>query len=287
MELFGLNLLNGWVYSSLLMLTAMGLTMVFGLGRVVNFAMGVFYALGAYFILTFEPRLGSYWPVLLIGPILVAPIGLILERSLIRPVRDHPEIYTLLVTFAIAIMFGGIITTGWGTASFFPAAPIGGAQPILSGLYPNWRIVGGAIATVTAVAVYLGINSTSAGLRVRAGSENGLMASILGLNTLRLNSLVFGLSAGLAAFAGVLAGPMFTVRPVMGNDFLIDSFLAVVIGGLGSLRGAIVGAFIIGVQKNIIIQWIDAQWAFAIGFAIVAAIILFRPTGIFGEGRVE
>ena len=287
MELLGLNLLNGWLYSSLLMLTSMGLTMVFGLGRVVNFAMGVFYALGAYFILTFEPQLGSYWPVLLLGPIVVAPIGLILERSLIRPIRDQPEIYTLLLTFAIAIMFGGIITTSWGADSFFPSAPISGAQPILNGLYPNWRIVGGVIACFIGAIVYFGVNSTTAGLQVRAGSENGLMASILGLNTLRLNSLIFGLSAGLAAFAGVLAGPMFTVRPVMGNDFLIDSFLAVVIGGLGSLRGAVVGAFIIGVQKNIIIQWIDAQWAFAIGFAIVAAVILFRPKGIFGEGRVE
>ena len=294
-KLLGILLLHGWMYSSLLALTAIGLTLVFGLGRVVNFALGVFYALGAYAFVPwtgiFSTPLpgGLYWPLLLLAPIFVAPVGLMLERVLIRPIRGRPEIYSLLLTFAIALVFAGIITTAWGFDARFPDAadPADGGIPILGRIFPQWRLVAGLVSMIGAVSILLMISRTTFGLRVRGATENGTMASMLGINNLQINTIIFGISAAAAALAGVLAGPMFTIRPNMGDDFLIDSFLAVVIGGLGSVRGAIAGAFMVGILSNVIPGWLNPIWGDAIIFGIVGGMLILRPSGIFGEGRVD
>ena len=281
--------LHGWMYSSLLALTSIGLTMVFGLGRVVNFALGVFYALGAYFAAELVPDIGNYWPLLFLGVIIVAPIGLGVERVFIRPIRGRPEIYSLLLTFAIGLVITGLITTVWGFEAFFPTAPdpASGTIPLLDRNFVRWRLVTGLVAMLSTFAILLGIQKTTFGLRVRGATENGTMASMLGINNLQIQTLVFGLAAGAAGLAGVLAGPIFTVRPNMGNDFLIDSFLAVVLGGLGSIRGAVVGAFTVGMLSFVIPGWLNPIWADAIVFAIVGIMLVVRPSGIFGEGRVE
>ena len=274
------------MYGSLLMLVTVSLTLVFGLGRVINFAVGVFYALGAYFLLTLMPRAGGYWPALVIGPLLVAPIGLVIERVVIRRIRDRPEIYTLLLTFAIAVTFTGIIQAGWDPRPELVNNPISGAFEILGGPYPKWRIFGAAIAMGVGLVAWLALHRTTAGLRIRGASENRTMVSLLGLNTLKVLTLTFGVSAGMAALAGALAGPMFSVRSTMGNDFLIDAFLAVMLGGLGSVRGAVVGAYLIGMLKTVPIGWMAAEDAAILSFGVVVLTLLLRPKGLFGEGRV-
>jgi len=280
------NLLSALVYGSLLALVSFGLTLVFGLGRVVNFAAGVFYALGAYFMLTLLPEVG-YWWTIPIAPLLVGGVGLLVERGVIRPIRNRPEIYTLLATFALAITFTGLIQAGWEPRPRLVDSPILGAFQIGDGPFPKWRIYAAAIAIVSVAVVWLGLYSTTLGLRIRAASDNRLMASLLGLNTYNVLTATFALSCGMAALAGVLAGPMFSVRAAMGNDLLVDAFLAVMVGGLGSLRGAVVGAYLIALLKILPVGWLEAEWASIAAFALVVFVMLARPSGVFGEGRVE
>ena len=268
------------------MLVSLGLTLVFGLGRVVNFAVGVFYALGAYFMLTLLTHV-DYWVCIVAAPPVVAVVGLALERGVIRPIRGRPEIYTLLATFALAITFTGIIQTGWDPRPRIVSSPVGGAFELFGGLFPRWRVFGAAIAMGAGLAVWVILYRTTAGLRIRAASDNRVMASLLGLDTFAVLTATFTLSCGMAALAGVLAGPMFSVRATMGNDLLVDAFLAVIVGGLGSLRGAVVGAYLIAILKNVPIGWLEAEWASVLAFSLVVLIMLLRPAGLFGEGRIE
>jgi branched-chain amino acid transport system permease protein len=253
---------------------------------VVNFAAGVFYALGAYFMLTLSPQTG-YWSALAVAPVLVGLIGFVVERGVIRPIRSRPEIYTLLATFALAITLTGLIQTVWDPRPRLVDPPILGSFQILDGPFPKWRVFAAAIAIVSVALVWLGLYTTTLGLRIRAASDNRLMASLLGLNTFKVLTATFSLSCGMAALAGVLAGPIFSVRATMGNDLLVDAFLAVMIGGLGSLRGAAVGAYLIAMLKNLPVGWLEAEWASIAAFALVVSVMLTRPSGVFGEGRVE
>lgn len=285
-QAIGVNLLVAAVYGSLLSLVSFGLTLVFGLGRVVNFAAGVFYALGAYLALTFLPITG-YWVGIVVAPLLVAFIGLLVDQGVIRPIRNRPEIYTLLVTFAVAITFTGVIERVWGAGARLVDPPILGHFEIFGGAFPQWRIYAALIAVVVVGLVWRGLYTTALGLNIRAASDNRLMASLMGLNTFTVLTATFSLSCGMAALAGALAGPIFSVRGTMGNDLLIDAFLAVIVGGLGSLRGAVVGAYLIAAIKFLPIGWLEAESASILTFALVVFVLLAKPAGVFGEGRVE
>jgi branched-chain amino acid transport system permease protein len=280
------NLLSALVYGSLLSLISFGLTLVYGLGRVVNFAAGAFYALGAYVMLTLTSLTG-YWYAIVIAPLLVGFVGLLVERGLIRPIRGRPEIYTLLATFALATTFTGVIQRVWDPRPRLVDAPIPGAFEILGGPFPKWRIYAAMIAIVAVAAVWLGLYLTDLGLRIRAASDNRLMASLLGLDTFKTLTIIFVLSCGMAGLAGVLAGPIFSVRTTMGNDLLIDSFLSVMIGGLGSLRGAVLGSYVIALLKILPVGWLDGEWASITAFVLVVLVMLARPTGLLGEGRIQ
>jgi branched-chain amino acid transport system permease protein len=286
LQALGVNLLSTVVYGSLLSLVSFGLTLVFGLGRVVNFAAGVFYALGAYFAMTFLPITG-YWFGMAVAMLLVAFVGLLVDQGVIRPIRNRPEIYTLLVSFAVAILFTGIIDRVWGGQARMIDPPILGAFEIFGGPFPQWRIYAALIAAISVGLVWSGLYTTALGLSIRAASDNRLMASLLGLNTSKVLTATFALSCGMAALAGALAGPVFSVRSTMGNDLLIDAFLAVIVGGLGSLRGAVVGSFLIAAMKNLPIGWLDAENASISTFVLVVFVLLSKPAGVFGEGRVE
>ena len=281
----GTNILSTVVYGSMLSLVSFGLTLVFGLGRVVNFAAGVFYALGAYLALTFLPITG-YWIGLAVAPLVVGLVGLLTERVVIRPIRNRPEIYTLLASFALAIIFTGVIQSAWEPRARIVDAPIRGAFEILGGPFPQWRIYAALIAITTVGLVWFGLYKTALGLRIRASSDNRLMASLLGLDTTKVLTVTFGLACSMAAIAGALAGPIFSVRATMGNDLLIDAFLAVIVGGLGSLRGAVLGAYLIAAMKNLPVGWLDAEWASITAFALVIFVMITKPAGVFGEGRV-
>ena len=282
------NALNGVVYGAFLLLTSLGLSLVFGLGRVVNFAHGALYALGGYALIAVMERFGApYWLALALAPLLVVPVALTIERTTIHPIRSRPEIYTLLVTFGMSFMLIGAVEYLWGTGTTLvqAPAPFTGTVRILGNEFPVYRLAAAGLSLAVSGGVFAFIQFTPVGLRIRSVTDDPGMAEALGIDTKRLLTGVFGAAAGLAAFAGALGAPIFAVHPDMGSGILLDSFLAVILGGLGNLPGTAIGAFFVALAKSIGGGYV-AEWSIAILFVIVAVALVFRPTGLFGRGRV-
>lgn len=282
------NTVNGAVYGAFLLLTSLGLSLVFGLGRVVNFAHGALYALGGYGLVAVMQRLGlGFWPALVVAPLLVVPIAIAIERVTIQPIRSRPEIYTLLVTFGVSFMVIGALEYIFGTATTLVEVPrlFAGTVVIFGNEFPIYRLAAAGLSLAVSGAVFAFVQFTPIGLRIRAVTDDPGMAEALGVNTTRLLTLVFGAAAGLAALAGALGAPIFAVHPEMGSGILLDSFLAVILGGLGNLPGSAIGAFFVALTKSIGGGYV-ADWSIAILFVVVAIALVFRPTGLFGRGRV-
>ena len=285
---FFVNALNGFVYGAFLLLTSLGLSLVFGLGRVVNFAHGALYALGGYAFVTATQKLAApFWLALLIAPIPVAIIAIAIERFTIYPIRDRPEIYTLLVTFGMTFMLIGAIEHLWGTGTTLVQAPgaLQGTVQIFGNPFPIYRLVAAGISLLLSGGAFAFIQFTPIGLRIRAITDDPGMAQAVGINTQWLLTLVFGAAAGLAAFAGGIGAPIFAVHPDMGSGILLDAFLAVILGGLGNLPGTAIGAMFVALTKSIGGGYV-AEWSIAVLFGLVAVALIFRPTGLFGQGRV-
>lgn len=288
LNFFLVSVLNGLVYGAFLLLTSLGLSLVFGLGRVVNFAHGALYALGGYALIAVMQRTEvAYWLALIAAPILVVPIAIAIERATIFPIRHRPEIYTLLVTFGISFMVIGGIEYIWGTGTTLVKIPPAfvGTVDIFGAPYPLYRLFAAGVSLLVSGCVFAFVQLTPIGLRIRAVTDDAGMAEALGVNTRWLLTLVFGAAAGLAAFAGALGAPIFAVNPDMGTSILLDSFLAVILGGLGNLQGSAIGALVVALTKSIGGSYI-AEWSVALLFVVVAVSLIFRPTGVFGRGRV-
>ena len=280
--------LNGVIYGMFLLLTSLGLSLVFGLGRVVNFAHGALYAMGGYALLeVMRWTGGGYWPALVVAPLLVVPVAILIERATIFPIRQRHDIYTLLVTFGVSLMIVGGIEASWGTGTSLirTPRPFEGTVDLLGNQYPLYRLVAAGVSLVVSAGVFAFVQFTPIGLRIRAITDDGEMAEALGINTKWLLTIVFGGAAGLAAFAGALGAPIFAVHPEMGMSILLDSFLAVILGGLGNLPGSAVGALVVALTKSIGGGYI-ADWSVALLFIVVAVVLIVRPTGVFGRGRV-
>lgn len=279
--------LNGVVYGCFLLLPTVGLSLVFGLARIVNFAHGQLYALGAYLAVDLMRALGGYWPAVIMSPLLMVLFAIVVERLTIVPIRNRSEIYTLLVTFGLALMIVGGIEQYWGTAALLVRTPsqFRGTLMILGNEYPAYRLVAAALSLTVTAAVFAVVQWTPVGLRIRAVADDREMAGAIGINTTWLMTIVFGGAAGLAAFAGALGAPIFTVNLGMGSSILLNSFLAVILGGLGSLPGSAVGAFIVALAKNIGGGYLS-DWSIAVIFGIVGLMLIIRPKGVLGRGRV-
>jgi branched-chain amino acid transport system permease protein len=284
-SLLAVNLIDAWLYGSLLAAVAVALTLVFGLGRVVNFAIGSFYALGAYVAYTLTGPLG-YWAAILCALGAVGVFAAVIERVAIRPLRERPEISTLLATFGLAVLFDGAIQLIWGTSTHTMSSPVGGMLTIGGQRMSVFVFVAAGLASMVCAGVWLMLRLTPAGTILRGASQNIDMAELLGVNTGLLMTVLFAASAAIAALVGGLSGPIFAVRPDMDIDFLIDAFLAVVIGGLGSVRGAIVGAYVVALADNLALTFMSGDIATAVSFGFVIVLLLGRPNGIFAEGRV-
>jgi branched-chain amino acid transport system permease protein len=279
--------LNGFIYGSFLLLPTLGLSLVFGLARIVNFAHGQLYALGAYLAVDLMRTVGSYWSAVIISPLLMVLFAIVVERLTIVPIRNRSEIYTLLVTFGLALMIVGGIQQYWGTAALLVRVPshFQDTVTILGNEYPAYRLFAAALSLTMAAAVFALVQWTPFGLRMRAVADDREMAGAIGINTTWLVTLVFGGAAGLAAFAGALGAPIFTVNLGTGSSILLDSFLAVILGGLGNLPGAAIGAFIVALAKNIGGGYLS-DWSIAVIFGIVGLMLIVRPKGVLGRGRV-
>jgi len=287
-DLFLVSLLNGVLYGAFLLLTSLGVSLVFGLGRVVNFAHGALFALGGYALVAVMKAAGApFWLALIVGPLLVVPVAIVIERATIYPIRHRPEIYTLLVTFGLTFILVGGIEMIWGSGTTLVTSPpaLSGSVNILGAPYPIYRLFAAGVSLLVSAGVFAFILLTPIGLQIRAVTDDAEMAEALGVKTRWLLTMVFGAAAGLAGFAGALGAPIFAVNPEMGSGILIDSFLAVILGGLGNLPGSALGALVVALTKSVGGSFI-AEWSIALLFLVVALALIFRPTGLFGRGRV-
>lgn len=278
------QLLNALTLAGLLFLVSAGLSLVFGILRVVNFAHGVFYMLGAYVGFTAVALSGWFWPALVIAPLAVGTLGALLESTTLRFIYRRPPIYQLLLTFGLALILEEGIRILYGPTAKGIDAPayLQGAIQLGTLWYPRYRLFVVALGLVVAAAVWLFLRRTRAGLVIRAVAQNSEMADCLGADVARVRTLVFGAACALAGLGGVAAAPMTTAYLGMGIGVIVDAFVVVVIGGLGSIGGSMAGSLIVGAAQTWGAFYLP-ETAMVIMYAVMGAILIFRPWGLFGE----
>lgn len=277
---YGIQLLNALWISALLFMLAVGLSVVFGLLDVLNLAHCTLYMIGAYIGFTIARWLGSYWLALAAAPVAVTMVGAVLYVALLRRLRGN-HLVQALVTFGLLFVGYDAARMIWGVDQFRMAEPalFAGSIPVFGQEYPVYRLFVFAVGLATAIGLYLGLERTRLGAVVRAGVDDRETAAVLGINIDRAFFIVFCIGTALAGFAGVLAAPIRTVEPGMDVDILIPALVVVVIGGPGSLKGAVLGALIIGTAETFGPVLLP-EFASFIMYAVMAAILLVRPQGL-------
>ena len=278
------QVLNALALAGLLFLVSVGLSLVFGILRVVNFAHGVFYMLGAYLGFTAVAVSGWFWLSLVVVPPLVGVVGALLEASTLRFIYRRPPIYQLLLTFGLALILEESVRVIYGpTAKGIDPPPLlQGAVEIAGTFYPRYRLFLVVLGVVVGLGVWLFLQRTRTGLVIRAVAQNSEMADCLGANVGRVRTLVFGAACALAGLGGVAAGPMTTAYLGMGIGVIVDAFVVVVIGGLGSIGGSMAGSLIVGAAQTWGAFYLP-ETAMVIMYAVMGVILIFRPWGLFGE----
>jgi branched-chain amino acid transport system permease protein len=278
------QLLNALALAALLFLVSVGLSLVFGILRVVNFAHGVFYMLGAYLSFTAVGLSGNFWLSLVLVPPVVGILGALLESSTLRFIYRRPPIYQLLLTFGLALILEEAVRILYGpTAKPVDPPPLLQGAVTLAGLaYPRYRFFLVVLGALVGLGLWLLLTRTRAGLVIRAVAQNSEMAECLGADVRRVRTLVFGLACALAGLGGVAAAPMTSAYLGMGISVIVDAFVVVVVGGLGSIVGSMAGSLIVGAAQT----WGGfylPETAMVIMYAVMGVILIFRPWGLFGE----
>jgi branched-chain amino acid transport system permease protein len=277
---YGIQLLNALWLSALLFMLAVGLSVVFGLLDVLNLAHCTLYMIGAYVGFTVVSWLDSYWLALAVAPLVVTLVGAVLYHAVLRRLRGN-HLVQALVTFGLLFVGYDAARMIWGVEQYKIAEPalLAASIPVFDQTYPLYRLFVLAVGLVTALALYLGLERTRLGAIVRAGVDDRETAATLGINIDRAFFIVFCIGTALAGFAGVLAAPIRTVEPGMDVEILIPALVVVVIGGPGSLKGAVLGAFIIGTAETFG-PVIVPEFASFIMYAVMAGVLLVRPQGL-------
>jgi branched-chain amino acid transport system permease protein len=281
-------ILNSLVLGGVFLIVAIGLNIIYGLSRVMNLAHGSLYAVGAYAGYSIVAIGFNYFAAILIAPILVAAVGLVLERTIIAPMRKRSMVYTLILTYGLMFFLDGLIKYTWGNEPRFIELPavIQATVPILGTQYPVFRLVMLVITAVVMAGLMLFLNKTKIGIILRASSTIPEMVSCLGVNMKYVHIGAFVLGCVLAGIAGTIAGPLTTIDPLMGHEMLISSFVVIVIGGLGSLRGAVIAALLVGAVQTLA-EFFITDLAMVIVYMLMALILAFMPRGLLGEGKFE
>ncbi|WP_158057305.1 branched-chain amino acid ABC transporter permease [Halorussus halophilus] len=299
-------LVNGLQQGAIYVLVAIGLSIILGTLKFVNFAHGALYLIGTYagMLITLNVQLtggklmdwgytelGLGWgflPALILVPILVFGVGIVMERFVARPFYDRPDTDQILLTFGLAIVIQEAFKILFGGQSYNFARPAWASGPVavpIIGSFPQWRLYVLGITTALVIGVYLLIEYTDFGLVVRAGTRDAEMVQLLGIKITRPYLMVFGVGAALAGVAGVVGGPLYAVNPNIGTEILVPAFLVVVIGGVGSITGAVLGGILIGEVLAILVA-VAPQWS-QVGIYVLAAIVLLtRPQGLLGDEEV-
>ncbi len=277
------QLLNGFILGMIFILISTGLTIIFGMVGVVNFAHGAFFALGAYFGLKLMDIIG-FLPALIVSPIIIAAIGICIETSLFRPLYEKHHLFGLFVSFGLIYIIEDAIRIIWGTQTMpFPTPTfLRGIVTVLGLSFSKYRIFVLLITIIIIILIWLFLEKTPYGAIVKAGSRDKEMVDFLGIRTPRIFTFVFGIGCFLAGLAGVLSGPMWGVYPDMGTAIIMPAFVIVVLGGLGSFKGAVVAGIVIGE----VISLSTLYWpplSEAIIYIVLAVVLLIRPRGLFGE----
>ena len=287
--MLGLN--NGVFYAIL----SLGLAVIFGLLNIVNFAHGALYMLGAYVALlgftSLGPLIGmpdfhlNYWAALIVAPLVVGLVGIIIERTLLRRLYKFDHLYGLLLTFGLALIIQGTFTNFFNVSGDpYDAKPefLNGAVNLGFMMFPKYRLWAIVISLLVCFGTWYVIERTKLGSYLRAGTENPELVKAFGVNVPLMITLTYGYRVALAAFAGVLAAPIYSVSPVMGSEMIITVFAVVVIGGMGSIMGSIIAGLLLGMVEGFT-KVVYAPVSSTVIFLIMVIVLLVKPAGLFGK----
>src|SRR5579885_314184 len=289
------QLLNGVQLGVMLFLMAAGLTLIFGIMNFLNLAHGALYMMGAFFAATVVEWTGSFLLAIPLGILASMALGIVLDLVALRPLYERSHFDQVLGTFGLILFFNDLVSVVWGPEPHYMPIPdlLSGSVPLFGGGYPVYRLVITAAGLAVALALYILIARTRIGMLIRAGASNRRMLTGLGVDTRLLFSFVFGLSAAMAGFAGMMTGPLIAVQVNMGDAMLITAFVVIVIGGIASVTGAFVAAILVGVVDTMG-RFLLPQWlGFSVGpalasmttYMLMAAVLYWRPHGLFGSSR--
>jgi branched-chain amino acid transport system permease protein len=276
--------LNAAALAALLFSISIGLTLIFGIMRIVNFAHGALYMLGAYVGFSLATWTGSYWTALLAAPLLVGALGWVLEGVVMRPLYRREHGAFLLVTFGLALVIAESIRLGWGPDPRRFALPptLAGSVTILGEPFPAYRLFLALFGLAMALALWQFLERTRLGLLIRATAQNAEMVHALGTDVHRVRAAVFALGCALAALGGVLAVPLVTAYLGLGVSVVVDAFVIVIIGGMGSFVGSVVGSVLLGVVQTFGNYYLPDLALAAIYLAMIVVLVV-RPEGLFGQ----
>ncbi|HRP29316.1 MAG TPA: branched-chain amino acid ABC transporter permease [Burkholderiaceae bacterium] len=294
MEIFGVpvqalmgQLLIGLINGSFYALLSLGLAVIFGMLNIINFAHGAQYMMGAFaaYVLLNKAGLGYWWSLLLVPP-LIGAFGMLIERTMLKPLYKLDHIYGLLLTFGIALILEGLFRNEYGASGLPYAIPpqLGGGVNLGFMFLPNYRGWVIVASLVVCLATWYVIERTRLGGYLRAATENPQLVQAFGINVPRMITLTYGFGVALAALAGVMAAPIYQVSPQMGSQLIIVVFAVVVIGGMGSILGAIVTGFGLGLLEGLT-KVFYAEASTTVIFVVMAIVLLLRPAGLFGTQK--
>jgi branched-chain amino acid transport system permease protein len=279
------QMITGLALGVAVVLVALGLTIIFGLLDVINMAHGEFYAMGAYIALALGMSGISFWLLLIIVPLLMLPIGYIVERGLIQRVFNMPDrhVTTLLLTFGLGLVIEEGLKVVFGANTQRPPTPIAGAIEVMGIILPKYRLFLIVVGFAIVAAVAIVVNKTKLGALVRAAAFDRNMAASLGVPVSLVFAGTFAFGVALAGLAGVLLAPIYSVFPTMGRDFIFLAFTVVIVGGMGSISGAVVAGLLITQVQAISSLIVSPVWSDPIVFGIMVLVLVIRPQGLFGR----
>ena len=287
-QLILFNIFNGLIVGAFYALMALGLSLILNLSGVINFAHGGFLAIGAYIAYTLIPYVG-FWGGLVVAPFLTAGLGIVVERLLIRRVYGRDPLYSLLLTFGLAYIIEDGTRYIWGAQGLPYPIPAWLSTSLSSDLFflTGYRLFMVGLVAIAVLGLFLILNRTRLGMRIRAGTLDLETVSVLGVNVRVLRNLNFGLGIYLAGLAGVLAAGMLGLQPTIGTSLIMPSFVAIIVGGLGSLPGTLLGGLLIGVASGITTVFFPSATE-AVMYVMMGIVLLVRPRGLLGEeGRIH
>ena len=286
-QLLLFNVTNGLIIGAFYALMALGLSLILNLSGVINFAHGGFLTLGAYVAYSLS-RFVGFWGALIVAPLLTVLLGMAIEAVFIRRLYGKDPLYSLLLTFGLALMFEDLTRFSWGASALPFVIPEWLASPLSQQMFflTGYRVFMVAIVIAAVAALFLVLRYTRLGVRIRAGTLDLDTVSSLGINVRGLRSLNFGLGIYLAGLAGVLAAGMLGLQPTMGTALIMPSFIAIIVGGIGSLAGTLFGGLLIGVASGVTTVYFPSA-SEAVMYIMMGLVLLVRPRGLLGEeGRV-